>query len=868
MWLSRLWRQRELNRELDPELEFHVAERISALRSTGMSEDELRRQVRLEFGGIEQVREACLEARGTLWVSSTIQDIHYGLRTLRKNPGFAFTAILTMTLGIGATTAIFSAVNAALLRQLPYKEPGRLVSISDTVQGMKNWPSTYPNFLDWERQSDVFEGIGAYQGDSFSVVHDTRVDHVRAWNVSAKFFQVLGVKPMLGRDFQADDDRPSAAPVVLLSHSTWQQWFNRNPEVLGKALVINGRPFMIVGVIPKNFRFYEDAGLYTPLGLGADEMKERSSHSIRVIGRLKPEITIEQARSRMIALAANLAKEYPTTNSGTSVDVVGLHEYLVQDTRPVLFVLLGAVGFLLLIASVNVANLLLARGASRAREMAMRVALGAKSSRLIRQLLTESAVVAIIAGCIAVLFCWATSGLLEKLIPEDRRALLSVVVDDRVLVGTLICCFVTAALFGLIPAIHASKLNVTETLRSGRTSTDQTHRKFREALMVAEVALALILLNGAGLMLSSIRDLLDVNTGFDPSHLLTMRVALSETAYATPAEQSAFAHKALQQISTVPGVDASSVAAWIPFQNEAWLDSIYIEGQTQQGTGQFPQIHYNVVSPDFFRTLGIPILQGRIFSENDNSEALRVAIVNRSMAQRYWPDADPVGKHFTEGRIPDGAHLLTVVGVVGNSKIDALDETDEPQFYIPFFQFPNAHLTFTVRTKLYPLALTSAVKKEVANADATQAPYDITSMREAISSSLDTRHLLMILLAAFAALSLVLAAVGIYGVTSYLASQRTQEIGIRMALGAARGSVLGLVLFRGLRQTAIGLAIGITGSLWLSRFLVAFLYGVRPTDPLVLAIGSAMILFVALLAAGIPAYSTTRINPVVALKCE
>lgn len=868
-WWSRFWRSNQLERDLARELQFHIVERIYALRSAGLGEDEARRRVRQEFGGIEQVKEECRTARGTLWLESTIQDLGYTVRTLRRNPGFALAAVLTMTLGIGANTAIFSAVFAALLRPLPYKEPGRLVSISDTVQGMKNWPSTYPNYLDWERQNRVFEDIAAYQGDSFNVVHGSGVDHIRAWNVSAQFFRVLGVQPLLGRDLKSADDRPSAAPVVLLSYGTWQKWFGGDPGILGKALDISGRTFTIAGVLPKTFRFYEAAGLYTPLGLEADEMQARGSHSIRVIGRLKPGITVEQAGAEMFTIAHNLAKEYSATNSGTSVNVVSLHEYLVQDTRPALFLLMGAVAFLLLIACVNVANLLLARGAARAREMAMRAALGAKWARLIRQSLTESVVLAIVAGFLAVPFCFWASGDLGRLLPEDRREMLSVAVDGRVLAATLLFSLVAGVLFGLVPAVKASGLNLTESLKkSGKSSTDQTDGRFRGALMVAEIALALMLLSGAGLMLRTVRNLLDVNAGFDPSHLLTMRLALSEMKYARPAEQSTFVREILQRTGTLSGVDAAAVSIWMPFQREAWLDAIYIQGRPLPMAGQFPQIHYNVVSPDFFRTLRIPLLKGRTFSESDDVQAPWVAIVNRAMAQRFWHNDDPVGKRFTEGRPSDHAHLLTVIGVVGDSKIDALDEKDTPEFYIPFFQAPNSYLSLSVRTKVDPLVLVSAIKNELAKVDKTQAPYDIASMQEVMSASLSTRQLLMILLAAFAILSIVLAAVGIYGVTFYLTSRRTQEIGIRMALGAGRQSVLALVLSRGLALTIIGLTIGVIGSLFLTRFLVVFLYGVRPTDPVLLAITSALMFVVALMAAAIPAYRATRIDPMAVLRYE
>lgn len=861
------WRKRDedLERELRSDLELEAEEQ----QERGLSEAEARYAARRALGNSSLVKEEVREMWGWTALEGFGQDTRYALRVLRKNPGFTIAALLTMALGIGANTAIFSAVSAALLRPLPYKDPERLVSVSDTVQGMKNWPSTYLNYLDWKRQNRVFENLAAYQGDSYNVVHGSGVDRVRGWNVSAEFFRTLGVRPLLGRDFRTADDRPGATPVLLLSYGTWQRWFDGNAGALGKILDVGGRSFVIVGILPKSFRFYEDAGLYAPLGLGANEMQARGSHSIRVIARLKPGVTVDQARADMVTVADNLAKEYPAINIGTSVDVTGLHEYVVHDSRRALLVLMGSVVFLLLIACVNTANLLLARGTVRAREMAMRAALGAKRSRLIRQLLTENIILAILAGCLAVLFCLWASGALGNLLPEDRREMLSVIIDGRVLAATLLCSLVTGVFFGFAPAIQASKLNLTEVLKkSGKTLTDRTGGKFRDALMIAQIALALILLSGAGLMLRSIHSLLELNPGFGPSHLLTMHLALSETKYDKADEQSAFVQAALQRIRTVPAVDASAVATWVPFQREAWLDSIYIQGRPLPAAGQFPQIHYNVVSSEFFRVLRIPLLKGRYFSDSDNFQAPGVAIVNRAMARRFWPNDDPLSKRFTEGRPSDHTRLLTVVGVVGNSKIDALDEKDEPQFYVPFLQVPNGYLTFAIRTEVDPMALARTIKTELADMDKTQAPYDIASMQDVLAASLRTRRLLMFLLAAFAVLAVVLAAVGIYGVTFYLTSRRTQEIGIRMALGAGRSSVLSLMLFRSFTLTIFGLIGGVIGSLVLTRFLMAFLYDVQPADPGTLAVTAALIFIVALVAAAIPACRITRIDPMVALRYE
>ena len=871
-WLNRILgslRRNKLEDQLDDELQFHLEMRTKEFIAAGMDPENAHYRARRLFGNQLLLKERTRDMDTVGWIDSVLQDSRYALRMLRRNPSFTVAAVLMMALGVGANTAIFSVVSAALIRPLPYQQPERLVSVSDVVQGMKNWPSTYLNYLDWKRQNRVFESLAAYQGDSFNIDHGVGVEHVRAWNVSADFFRTLGVRPVLGRDFLPEDDRSGAAPVVELSYGMWQRWFGGDSGALGKTLDLSGRTFVIVGVLPKSFRFYEAAGLYTPLGLAANEMQARGSHNVRVIGRLKPGGTVDQARADMITIAGNLAKEYPTTNVGASVDIAGLHDYVVQDTRGGLLVLMGAVIFLLLIACVNVANLLLARGAARGREMAMRAALGARWSRVIRQLLTESVVLAIIAGCLAVPFCLWACGTLARLLPEDRRELLSVVVDYRVLAATLLCSLVTGVLFGLTPAIRASKVNLSEALKEGgKSSSVQADSKFRGVLMVSEVALALMLLSGASLMLRSIHGLLQVNPGFDPSHLLTMHLALSETKYESPAKQAAFVNEALRRITAEHGVEAAAVGAWLPFWREAWLDGIYIQGRPIPANGQFPQIHYNVVSPDFFRALRIPLVEGRYFLGTDDVHGQRVAIINQAMAHRFWPNDDPLNQRFIEGRPSDHGQLLTVVGVVGDTKIDALDEENAPQFYIPFAQAPNSFLTLAIRTSADPLTLAGAIRNELANIDKDQAPYAIASMREVMSDSLSARQLLMLLLAAFALLAIVLAAVGVYGVTFYLTSRRTQEIGIRMALGADRPAVLRLVLFRGVALITLGLIAGVTASLFVNRFLAGFLYGVRPADPGTLAVTSVLVFLIAFAAAAIPAYRISRIDPLVALRYE
>lgn len=855
----------ELAEELASHLEMHIEDKVRA----GMTAEEARRDALIKLGGIEQTKENCRDQRGWPFLESLLQDLRFGLRMLRNNPGFSVTAVLTMMLGIGANTAIFSVVSAALLRPLPYPDSQQLVSISDTVQGMRNWPSTYLNYLDWKRQNRVFESIAAYQGDSYNLWHSSSVDRVRAWNVSAEFFRALKVKPMFGRDFEPNDDRPGAPPVVQLTYGLWQRWFGAEPAVVGQTVDISGRSFMIIGVLPENFRFYEDAGLYTPLGLSADQMQGRRNHSVRVIARLNTGVSIKQAQANMTAIADNLAEQYPAANAGTTVDVVGLQQYVVQDTKLALSVLMWAVLFLLLIACVNVANLLLARGAARGREMAVRTALGAKWSRVLRQLLTESVTLSVVAGSLAVPFClWGMSAL-QSLLPEDRRELLKVTLDARVLAITLLCSILTGILFGLAPALRARRMNLVVALKAGaRTTNSQIDSRFRSLLMVAEIALALMLVSAAGLMLRSVHNLLHVDPGFDVSHILTMHVNLADANYGKPIKQTEYAGDILRRINTLPGVEASAVATWLPFRREAWLDAIYIEGQPMPAEGRFPQVHYNVVSSEYFRTLRIPLVKGRYFTSADTAQATRVAIISRTMAKRFWPNDDPIGRRFTEGKPQDTNSWRTVVGIAGDTRIDSLDEDIASQFYLPFPQNPNDYFTVAVRTAADPLTLAGPIQQELGRVDKGQPPYDIVTVQETLSESLTPKRIVMTLLTAFAVLAIVLASVGVYGVTFYLTSRRLQEIGIRIALGASRNDILRLLLVRGLALSAAGLTIGVAGSLFLTRFLVTFLHGVRPADPSTLAVTTALVFFVALLAASVPAYRATKIDAMVAVRYE
>lgn len=805
-------------------------------------------------------------------MTTLIQDLRYGIRMLAKSPGFTLVAVFTLALGIGANAAIFSVVNRVLLRVLPFRDAGRLMVLSETTERQPHVSVSYPNYFDWRQQNHVFEEMASFQQRDFNLAGVSEPESIGGAAVSSNLLRTLGVKPLLGRDFLLDEDKKGTEPVVMLSYSLWQRRFGGEAGAVGKTLTLDGKPFTIVGVLAPEFILYEAAQVYTPIGVwvGSDMMERGAHDDTTVVARLKPGITLPQARADLDIIARQLDQQYPATNKGYRIGIVPLRDQFVGDSGPPILILFAAVGFVLLIACVNVANLLLARGTGRAREIAIRSALGASRTRVVRQLLTEGGVLAVLSGALGLLFgSWGITGLLA-LIPDGVLMGAPIAIDRRVLTFTVLLSFGTVLLTCLVPALHASKPDLNETLKeSGRTASGGAQRlQLRSLLAASEIALALVLLVSAGLLIKSFNRLLAVDPGFNPESVLTLRTSLRGPQYAKPEQITAFAQQTLQRVRALPGVTYGALGTQLPLTDSHTRRDITIVGEPVPEVGQFPHPDFHVISPDYFSAMGIPLKRGRPFDESDTPQAPGVVLISESLARRFWANGDAVGKSILMGRPAPNNHALTVIGVVGDTKQYGLGAATRWEVYLSYLQHPTENFRVVVRTAARPEDLTAAIKSEIHAVDPDVPISELETMRQVVSDSVGSRRVTMFLLGLFAALAIALAAVGIYGVISYSVGQRTHEFGIRMALGAERADVLRLVLGKGLRLAAFGVGTGLAGAFALTRFLSSLLFGVQPTDPIVFG-GVALLLgVIALLASYIPARRATKVEPVVALRYE
>ncbi len=811
-------------------------------------------------------------------MSTLIQDLRYGLRMLARSPGFTAVAVLTLALGIGANTAIFSVVNTVFLGPLPYPDADQLVVINESSKPMPEGPISYANFLDWQAQNQVFEHMAAFQGGGLTLVGVKVPESMPSLNVSADFFPTLGVNLIYGRSFLPSEDKAGAMPAVIMSYGLWQRRFGADPGLIGKSLSLKGtlgtRDFTVVGILPRDYAFYAPAELYVPIGLwGADEylMKRENHDRTLALARLKPGVGLEQARAQMETIASRLRQQYPETNTGFGVTITPLRERVVGHVRPAVLVLLGAVGFVLLIACVNVANLLLARSTGRQREVAIRVALGAGRRRMIRQLLTESVLLALAGGLAGLLLGLWSSSALAPLIPPGFPVQRSAI-GDRVLGFTLLISLLTGIAFGLAPALHASKPDLNEALKEGgRTSTESFgHHRLRGLLVVCEVALALVLLISAGLMIQSFRQLLRVDPGFNPRGVLTMGLDMSDPKYQTnPARFMAFNAQLLERVRAVPGVQYAGTVRPLPLGGGRSTMPFYRDDRPVPSGENFPAADWHAVSPGYFQAMGIRLARGRDFADSDNQNTLQVAMISEGLARRYWPDEEPIGKRLRIGTPEMGLPWFTLVGVVGDTRPYGLEASAPAELYISCLQLGSwVDMSLVVRTASNPLGVAAGVRDQVLALDKEMVLGDVQTMEQRLAGTLAGRRTNMLILGIFASLALVLAAVGIYGVMSYLVGFRTHEIGVRMALGAGRSDVLKLVAGQGLGLTLIGVGVGLAGAFGLTRFLASMLYGVRPTDLATFAAVSLGLMAVALLACCIPARRATKVDPMVALRYE
>ncbi|HEY0004368.1 MAG TPA: ABC transporter permease [Pyrinomonadaceae bacterium] len=806
---------------------------------------------------------------GDLW-----QDLRYGLRMLVKSPGFTIVAVIALALGIGANSAIFSVVNTVLLRPLPYKDPDRLVMVweDNTRHGYPRDTPAAANYIDWREQNQVFEGMAAVADLSINLTGVGEPERIEGCRVSASLFPLLGVEPQLGRAFLPEEDAPGGNRVVIMSHGLWQRRFGSDMKIIGQPLNLNGESYRVVGVMPPQFQFpRREIELWVPIAFTSQEAASRGKHYLEVIARTKTGITLQQAQAEMNTIAARLQQQYPEQNTDLGAVVTPLHEYFAGDIKPALLILLGAVGFVLLIACANVANLLLARAAVRQKEISIRIALGASRWRLIRQFLTESILLAALGGVVGLLLSlWGVS-LLKSFIPENISQARAITIDAKVLVFTLLVSLLTGLVFGLAPATQASNFNLNETLKEGGRDSAAGSRgnRIRALLVIAEVAVSLILLIGAGLLINSFLRLRSVDPGFRADKLLTMQVALPEQKYPDHARRTVFYTELLRRVEALPGVKSAAVTTNLPLYRQGNSIGIFIEGRPDPPPAQVPIVVTRVISPRYFSTMGIQLLQGRSISEQDRVDSPAVAVISETMARKYWPGEDPIGKRISPGKAETPEDWITIIGVVKDVRQFELSATPKPQMYLSYTQaafFEPRDLV--ISTDAEPLSLAATVRRAVWEIDKDQPVSDIRTMEEILSESVARQRFSMLLLGIFAALALALAAVGIYGVMSYSVAQRTREIGIRMALGAQRSDVLKLAVGAGLKLVLIGVAIGLLASFVLTRVMSSLLFGVSATDPATFVIISLVLISVALLASYIPARRATKVDPMIALRYE
>jgi len=818
-------------------------------------------------------------------MGTVLQDLKYGLRMLAKNPGFTAVAVLTLALGIGANTAIFSVVNGVLLNPLPYPEPNQLVTLHESKPNFPYGSISYLNFRDWQKENHTFSSIAVARGYGFTLTGAGEPERVRAEFVSSDFFPLLGVKPLIGRTFAPGEDEIGAAPIALVSAGFWKRKFGSAREILGKALILDGRSYTIVGVIPSSFdlllKSFSPKEVYIPIGQWDHHgLKFRGAGlGIHGIGRLKPGVTLQQARADMDGVTRNLAVAYPDADKGISAGILPLREDMVGDIQPFLLVLLGAVGFVLLIACVNVANLLLARSAVRRREFAVRVALGASPRRVIRQLLTESVLLALAGGGLGtVLAAWGTQAAL-KILPAALPRAPEIGIDAHVLVFTAVASVLAGILFGLAPALKISKPNLQETLKEAGRGTSGAHHRTQGVFVVIEMATALVLLIGAGLMTRTLARLWGVNPGFDPHNVLTFELSLPPAMKKASPDAIRAAYREFDaKLGSTPGVQAVSLS-WgaIPMDTED-DEQFWIEGQPKPSNeNEMNWALEYTVEPDYLRVMRIPLERGRFFTPQDNERSPAVAVIDDVLARKYFPNQNPIGKRINLHDYDD--QPAEIVGVVGHVKQWGLDSDDtqslRAQLYHPFMQLPGDALALSplgmgvlVRSEGAATSLFTSLRHTNELMNKEQVIYSAQTMNEVIAGSLATRQFSMILLGSFALLALVLASVGIYGVLAYLVGQRTHEIGIRLALGASRYDVLRLVVGQGAKMALLGVALGLAAAMGLTRLMSDMLYGVSATDPLTFTAVAILLILVALVACYIPARRATKVDPMVALRYE
>jgi len=886
-WLGATLRRSRMDSEMDTELHFHLEAYAEDLVRKGLPRPEALRRARLEFGGVDKTKEECREARGAHLVDILIQDLRYAARTMLRSPGFTATAVIALALGIGANTAIFSVVNAVLLRPLPFDQPDRLVQVwhtppQATFPGMKEFAVSPANFIDWRNESRGFQAMAAYGFGRYTLTGSGHPEAIRTCAATSGLFSILHVRPLLGRDFLDGEYEPDHDHEVVLSYGLWRSHFGGNPEMVGKNIELNGQAFTVIGVMGPGFQFPIASGpddraqMWKPLAWSDQDRAVRDNHNYGVVARLRDGVSLRHAQAELDAIANRLALQYPAENKGWGAIAVPLRDDLVGDVRPALLILLGAVALVLLIACANVANLILSRTLSRRKESAVRAALGATPRRLLQQAFAETLLLALAGGTLGLVFAHYGVILIVRFLAQRLPRGNEIALDGRVLVFTLGVSLLTGFAAGLLPALRMAKADLNEALKQGlgRTASDSGGRT-RNVLVVSEVALSLMLLIGAGLMIRSLWILQNTNPGFDPDHVVTMVVSIPQNKFPEPGQEVSYFNRVLDGVRVLPGVQAAGLIDAIPLSDDGSHQPISIEGRPVVAMADQPEVDVRLISPGYLSAMHISLLRGRDVDDSDVPGRPGAVLISQSMAKLFWPNEDPVGKHLTMYFFPDMARV--VVGVVADVKLQALNETrPAPTLYLPLGQLSppkgtnwrSFGMILAVRTGMEPVSAIPSISSFVRNVDADIPLLNLRTMDDWVSTSLSPQRFAMLLLASFAGLALLLAVVGIYSVMSYSVSRRTHEIGVRVALGASRADVLALVVRQGLVLALTGSAIGIAGALLLSRLMSSQLYGVSPTDPITFVAVSVLLTLVALAACYIPARRAMQIDPMVALRYE
>ncbi len=877
-WMRAMVGRARLESEMEEELRFHMEAYAADLERGGVGHEEAMRRARVEFGGVERAKEECREARGVSFMETLLRDLRYGARALRKSPGFTAIAVLTLALGIGANTAIFNVVNATLLRSLPIREGRRLVVIwvNNLEHGWSRMGPTGQDYLDWKEQSKSFDDIFLFEHGTGTVTAPGEPEQVAGLRVTTNFGEFFGIRPVVGRTFRVEEGA-GRHNYAILGYGYWQRRFAGDPTVVGRGMTLNGEEYTIIGVLPAEFATLFAADLVVPFDT---DWVKRADSDLGVFGRLKPGGTLAQASQEMSVVAGRIAGERPS-RKGFGVVLVPLEDARLEYLRPALLVLLGAVEFILLISCANVANLMLARSVARQKEMSIRLALGAGRLRLIRQLLTESTILALMGGAAGTLLAMWSTHLLKIFVPSripvpnaaDKVTLPGIEMSGAAFAFTIGVSLLTGIIFGLIPAFQSLRCNVNESLKEGGRGFVSSLRgnRMRSTLVIVESGLAFVLVIGAGLMIKSFWNLLQTNPGFQPDHLLTLRIKLpadaKDSQYREPRKRADTFSRFLSSVEGVPGIQAAAFTEIVPLsQDDMDMGYFVVKENAALAPGEHLAADYRDITPNYFATMGISLIKGRVFTERDDLDQPKVVVIDEALARRFFPNEDPMGKHL---QVPDATRpAREIVGVVGGVRDTGFDQQPRPTIYFPSLQSPDQTMSLVVRTSLPPGAILPAIKNAIWTVDKNQPVFDVRSMDEIISGNVSAQRLAFLLLGVFAFLALTLAAIGIYGVTSYLVGERTHEIGLRMALGAQPMDVSRMVLSHGARLVGIGVIGGAVAALTLTRLLTDLLFGVSATDPWTFVGVGLLLIVVAVVASYIPARRAMRVDPMVALRYE